>query len=130
MSRAVESMRLRLDSDARAIAAVEQSLASTGDGFKDIKSQLLQVVRKMDTHDKRMAGFEGKVRWVEEHSSSSYSSPISSSLSSPAMLRTLEKQRASHSIESSKDSEQIRVQVLCSMSFVEVFPSDTIRTDA
>jgi len=87
-------MRLRLDSDARAIAAIEQSVASTGDGFKDIKSQLLQVVRKMDTHDKRMSGFEGKVRWVEEHSSSSYSSPISSSISSPAMLRTLEKQRA------------------------------------
>ena len=124
-------MRLRLDSDARAIAAIEQSVASTGDGFKDIKSQLLQVVRKMDTHDKRMSGFEGKVRWVEEHSSSSsYSSPISSSISSPAMLRTLEKQRASHSIESSNDSEQIRLQVLCWMSFVAVVLSDTIRTDA
>jgi hypothetical protein len=111
VSRAVESMRLRLDSDARAIAALEQAAASNGDGFKDIKSQLSQVLRKMDAHDKKMSGFEGKVRWVEEHSSSTYSSPISSGISSPAMLRTLEKQRALHSAESSKDSEQMRAQV-------------------
>jgi hypothetical protein len=105
-------MRLRLESDARAIAALEQAAATTGDSFKDIKSQVLQVVRRVDTNDKKMAGFEGKVRWVEEHSSSTYSSPLTSGISSPAMLRTLEKQRALHSTESTKDSEQMRAQVV------------------
>ncbi len=104
-------MRLRLDSDARAIAALEQSVTCNGDGLKETKSQLLQVLRKMDSHDKKMSGLEGKVRWVEDHSSSTYSSPISSSISSPAMLRTLEKQRSLHSTESLKDSEQMRAQV-------------------
>ena len=112
VTRAVESMRLRLDSDARAIAALEQAAASAGDSFKEIKSQMLQVVRRIDTNDKKMAGFEGKVRWVEEHSSSTYSSPLSSGISSPAMLRTLEKQRAFHSTESTKDNEQMRAQVM------------------
>jgi hypothetical protein len=111
VSRAVESMRLRLDSDARAIAALEQAAASNGDGVKDIKSQLLQVLRKVDSHDKKMSGFEGKVRWIEEHSSSTYSSPISSGISSPAMLKAFEKQRAQHSSESLKDNEQMRAQV-------------------
>jgi hypothetical protein len=107
VSRAVESMRLRLDSDARAISALEAAVASSGDHVKDVKSQLLQLVRKMDTHDKKFSGVEGKVRWVEEHSST-YVSPISSGLS-----RTLEKQRSLHSAESSKDSEQFRAQVIC-----------------
>jgi hypothetical protein len=111
VTRAVESMRLRLDSDARAIAALEQATASNGDGLKETKSQLLQVIRKMDSHDKKMSGFEGKVRWVEEQSSSAYNSPVSSSTSSSAMLKTWEKQRALHSTESSKDSEQMRAQV-------------------
>ena len=96
VTRAVESMRLRLDSDARAIAALEQATASNGDGLKETKSQLLQVIRKMDSHDKKMSGFEGKVRWVEEQSSSAYNSPVSSSTSSSAMLKTWEKQRALH----------------------------------
>lgn len=108
VSRAVESMRLRLDSDARAISALEAAVASSGDHVKDVKSQLLQLVRKMDTHDKKFSGVEGKVRWVEEHSSSTYVSPISSGLS-----RTLEKQRSLHSAENSKDSEQFRAQVIC-----------------
>ena len=105
-------MRLRLDSDARAISALESAAAATSDNFKDLKSQLLQATRKMDVHDKKMLGFEGKVRWVEEHSSSAYVSPISSGVSSPAMLRTLEKQRSLHTSESLKDSEQIRAQVI------------------
>jgi hypothetical protein len=117
VSRAVESMRLRLDSDARAIAALEQATAFTSDGIKDMKSQVLQLVRKVEANDKKMSGFEGKVRLVEECSSNSYSSPLSSGTSSPAMLRTLERQRALNSTEIMKDSEQVRAQVIVCLLF-------------